>query len=50
MGALNRFFVVLILIGTRTVLITKFHLALMFSCAGFSIFAYFWILLMVFAS
>ena len=33
-GAL-RFLVVLILIGTRAVLITRFPLALMFSCAGF---------------
>ena len=35
-----RFLVVLILIGTRAVLITRFPLALIFSCAGFSIFAY----------
>ena len=45
-GAL-RFLVVLILIGTRAVLITRFPLALIFSCAGFPTFAYFWILLMV---
>ena len=38
-GAL-RFLVVLILIGTRAVLITRFPLALIFSCAGFSTFAY----------
>ena len=34
-GAL-RFLVVLILIGTRAVLMTRFSLALIFSCAGFS--------------
>ena len=45
-GAL-RFLVVLILIGIRAVLITRFPLALIFSCAGFPTFAYFWILLMV---
>ena len=38
-GAL-RFLVVLILIGTRAVLIAIFPLALIFSCAGFSTFAY----------
>ena len=38
-GAL-RFLVVFILIGTRAVLITRFPLALIFSCAGFSTFAY----------
>ena len=38
-GAL-RFLVVLILIGTRAVLMTRFSLALIFSCAGFSTFAY----------
>ena len=38
-GAL-RFLVVLILIGTRAVLITRFPLPLIFSCAGFSTFAY----------
>ena len=38
-GAL-RFLVDLILIGTRVVLITRFPLALIFSCAGFSTFAY----------
>ena len=38
-GAL-RFFVVLILIETRAVLITRFPLALIFSCAGFPTFAY----------
>ena len=38
-GAL-RFLVVLILIGTRAVLITRFPLALIFSCAGFPTFAY----------
>ena len=38
-GAL-RFLVVLILIGTRAVLITRFPLALIFSCAGFPSFAY----------
>ena len=38
--ALNRFLGVLILIGTRAVLITRFPLALIFSCAGFSTFAY----------
>ena len=38
-GAL-RFLIVLILIGTRTVLITRFPLALIFSCAGLSTFAY----------
>ena len=37
-GAL-RFLVVLILIGTRAVLITRFPLALLFSCTGFSTFA-----------
>ena len=42
-----RFLVVLILIGTRAVLITRFPLALIFSCAGFPTFSYFWILLMV---
>ena len=47
-GAL-RLLVVLILNGTRAVLITRFPLALIFSCAGFPTFAYFWILLMVFA-
>ena len=47
-GAL-RFLVVLILVGTRAVLITRFPLALIFSCAEFPTFAYFWILLMVFA-
>ena len=46
-GAL-RFLVVLILVGTRAVLITRFPLALIFSCAGFPTFAYFRILLMVF--
>ena len=35
-----RFLVVLILIGTRAVLITRFPLAVIFSCAGFSTFAY----------
>ena len=40
-GAL-RFLVVLILIGTRAVLIMRFPLALIFSCASFfSTFAYF---------
>ena len=38
-GAL-RFLNVLILIGTMAVLITRFPLALIFSCAGFSTFAY----------
>ena len=38
-GAL-RFLVVLILIGTRAVLITRFPLELIFSCPGFPIFAY----------
>ena len=38
-GAL-RFLVVLILIGTRAVLITRFPLVLIFSCAGFPTFAY----------
>ena len=38
-GAL-RFSVVLILIGTRAVLITIFPLVLIFSCAGFSTSAY----------
>ena len=46
-GAL-RFLVVLILVGTRAVLITRFSLALIFSCAGFPTSAYFWILIMVF--
>ena len=40
-GALNRFLVVLIWIETRAVLIMKVSLALIFSCAGFSTFAYF---------
>ena len=40
-GALNRLLVVLILIETRVVLIMKVSLALIFSCAGFSTFAYF---------
>ena len=40
-GAL-RFLVVLILVGTRAVLITRFPLALIFSCAGFPTVAYFW--------
>ena len=35
-----RFLVVLILIGTRAVLITRFPLALIFSCAEFLTFAY----------
>ena len=35
-GAL-RFLVVLILIGSRAVLITRFPLVLIFSCAGFSL-------------
>ena len=35
-----RFLVVLILIGTRAVLITRFPLALIFSCSGFSTFDY----------
>ena len=39
-GAL-RFLIVLILIGTRAVLITRFPLALIFSCAGFPTFVYF---------
>ena len=39
-GALNIFLVVLILIGTKAVLITIFPLALIFSCARFSTFAY----------
>ena len=38
-GAL-RFLVVLILIGTGAVLKTRFPLALIFSCAGFSTFAF----------
>ena len=38
-GAL-RLLVVLILIGTRAVLITTFPLVLIFSCAEFSTFAY----------
>ena len=48
MGAL-RSLVVLILIVTRAVLITRFPLALIFSCAGFLTFAYFWIFLTVLA-
>ena len=35
-----KFLVVLILIETRAVLTTSFSLALIFSCAGFSIFAH----------
>ena len=38
-GAL-RFLVVLISIGTRAVLITRFPLALIFACAGFPTFTY----------
>ena len=44
-GALNRFLVVLILFETRAVLIMKVSLALIFSCTGFSTFAYFGFLL-----
>ena len=40
-GALNRFLVVLILIETRAVPIMKVSPGVMFSCAGFSTFAYF---------
>ena len=40
-GALNRFLVVLILIETRAVLIMKVSPGVIFSCAGFSTFAYF---------
>ena len=40
-GALNRFLVVLILIETRAVLIVKVSPGVIFSCAGFSTFAYF---------
>ena len=39
-GAL-RLLVVLILVGTRAVLITRFPLALIFSCAGFPTFCLF---------
>ena len=44
-GALNIFLVVLILIETRAVLIMKFRPGVIFSCAGFSTFAYFGFLL-----
>ena len=40
-GALNRFLVVLILIETRVALIMKVSPGVIFSCAGFSILAYF---------
>ena len=40
-GALNRFLVVLILIETRAVLTIKVSPGVIFSCAGFSTFAYF---------
>ena len=40
-GALKRFLVVLILIETRAVLIMKVSPGVIFSCAGFSTFAYF---------
>ena len=40
-GALNRFLVVLILIATRAVLVMKVSPGEIFSCAGFSTFAYF---------
>ena len=40
-GVLNRFLVILILIETRAVLIMKFSPGVIFSCAGFSTFAYF---------
>ena len=44
-GALNRFFVILILIGTRAVLITKVSSGVnIFMRCFFSTFAYFWIL------
>ena len=39
--ALNKFLVVLILIETRAVPIMKFSPGVIFSCAGFSTFAYF---------
>ena len=39
--ALHRFLVVLILIETRAVLIIKVFPGVIFSCAGFSTFAYF---------
>ena len=39
--ALNRFLVVLILIETRAILIMKVSPGVIFSCAGFSTFAYF---------
>ena len=41
MGGLNRFLAISMLIGTRAVLIMKVPMALIFSCAGFSTFAYF---------
>ena len=40
-GTLDRFLVVLILSETRAVLIMKFSAGVIFSCAGFSTFAYF---------
>ena len=40
-GALNRFLVILVLIETRAVLIMKVSPGVIFSCAGFSTFAYF---------
>ena len=40
-GALNKFLVVLILIETKEVLIMKVSPGVIFSCAGFSTFAYF---------
>ena len=40
-GALNRLLVVFILIETRAVLIMKVSPGVIFSCAGFSTFAYF---------
>ena len=40
-GAPNRFLVLLILIGTRAVLIMKVSPGAIYSCAGFSTFAYF---------
>ena len=47
-GAL-RFLVVFILIGTRALLITRFPLALIFSCAGFPTFAYLGFLLSLYS-
>ena len=39
-GALNRFFVILILTETRAILIMKISPGVIFSCVGFSPFAY----------